>query len=230
MASEVLARFEGVSKRYVVREGLHGFSLELPQGQAVGLLGLNGAGKTTALKLLAGLLVPTAGRVEVLGQRPREARAHIAFLAESDGLYPWLTPADGERMMKGLYPDFRPGRYKELLAFLEVPARPIKTLSKGQQGRLRLALALAREAKLYLLDEPLAGIDLISRDRILRALVQEWRAEATVVLSTHEVAEAEGIFDRAVFLKEGKLILDAQAEDLRSQGKSVVDMFKEVLA
>lgn len=230
MASEVLARFEGVSKRYGVREGLHGFSLELPQGQAVGLLGLNGAGKTTALKLLAGLLVPTAGRVEVLGQRPREARAHIAFLAESDGLYPWLTPADGERMMKGLYPDFRPGRYKELLAFLEVPARPIKTLSKGQQGRLRLALALAHEAKLYLLDEPLAGIDLISRDRILRALVQEWRAEATVVLSTHEVAEAEGIFDRAVFLKEGKLILDAQAEDLRSQGKSVVDMFKEVLA
>jgi ABC-2 type transport system ATP-binding protein len=103
-------------------------------------------------------------------------------------------------------------------------------MSKGQKARLRLAMVLAREARLYLLDEPLSGIDIISRDRILKSLIREWREDACLVLSTHEVAEAEGIFERVVLLKEGKLVLDAMAEDLRAQGKSVKDAFIEVLA
>lgn len=230
MTSEALAKLVGVTKRYGRREALHELSLALYPGQVVGLLGLNGAGKTTLLKLLAGLLCPSAGRVEVLGRPPRAARGRIAFLPEGEGLYPWLTPADGARMMGGLYADFRPRRYWELVDFLEVPARSFKALSKGQQGRLRLAMTLARDAALYLLDEPLAGVDLLSRDRILRALVREWREEAAVVLSTHEVAEAEGMFDRVVFLKEGRVVLDAYAEDLRVRGKSVVEVFREVLA
>lgn len=226
----MLVSLEGVHKRYGGREGVEGISLALPAGQAVGLLGLNGAGKTTLLKLMAGLLWPDRGRVEVLGHPPRLARARIAYLPERDGLPAWLTPWEAARMMAGLYPDFRPRRYREVLDFLEVPGRPLKALSKGQRARLALALVLAREAPLYLLDEPLGGLDLISRDRILKALVREWREEATLVLSTHEVAEAEGLFDRVLFLREGRLLLDLGAEEVRARGLSVADLFKEVLA
>jgi len=103
-------------------------------------------------------------------------------------------------------------------------------MSKGERGRLRLAMALARNAKLYLLDEPLAGIDLISREKILTSLVREWHTDETILLSTHEVAEAEGLFERAIYLRDGRLALDARAEALRERGKSVVETFKEVLA
>lgn len=226
----MLARLEGVTKRYGKTEGVHGLSLELHPGQAVGLLGLNGSGKTTTLKLLAGMLFPTAGRVEVLGQSPRESRGQIAYLSDADNLYAWMTPSDAERLMVGLYPDFNPGRYRELLAFLEVPQQGYRAMSRGQRARLRLAMVLAREARLFLLDEPLSGIDVISRDRILKSLVREWREEACLVLSTHEVSEAEGIFERVLLLREGRLALDARAEDLRAKGQSVKDAFIEVLA
>jgi ABC-2 type transport system ATP-binding protein len=132
--------------------------------------------------------------------------------------------------MAGLYPDFDTVRYNELLETLEVPRRKTRSMSKGERGRLRLAMALARDAKLYLLDEPLAGIDLISREKILMSLVQEWHTDETILLSTHEVAEAEGLFERTVYLREGRLALDARAEELRERGKGVVETFREVLA
>lgn len=226
----MLARLVGVSKRYGKTEGVHDLSLELYPGQAVGLLGLNGSGKTTTLKLLAGMLFPTQGQVEVLGKAPRQNRGQIAYLSDADNLYAWMTPGEAERFMRGLYPDFNPKRYRELLAFLEVPQRSYRAMSRGQRARLRLAMVLAREARLFLLDEPLSGIDVISRDRILKSLVLEWREEACLVLSTHEVSEAEGIFERVVLLKEGRLALDAMAEDLRARGQSVKDAFIEVLA
>ncbi|MCX7784227.1 MAG: ABC transporter ATP-binding protein [Meiothermus sp.] len=226
----MLARLDGVTKRYGKTEGVHELSLELYPGQAVGLLGLNGSGKTTTLKLLAGMLFATTGSVEVLGSSPRENRHQIAYLSDAENLYAWMTPHDAERLMVGLYPDFNLGRYRELLAFLEVPKQGYRSMSRGQRARLRLAMVLAREARLFLLDEPLSGIDVISRDRILKSLVREWREEACLVLSTHEVSEAEGIFERVLLLKEGRLALDAQAEDLRAKGQSVKDAFIEVLA
>lgn len=226
----MLARLNGVTKRYGKAEGVHELNLELYPGQAVGLLGLNGSGKTTTLKLLAGMLFPTTGSVEVLGQSPRESRGQIAYLSDADNLYAWMTPHDAERLMAGLYPDFNQGRYRELLAFLEVPQQGYRSMSRGQRARLRLAMVLSREARLFLLDEPLSGIDVISRDRILKGLVREWREEACLVLSTHEVSEAEGIFERVLLLREGRLALDAQAEDLRVKGQSVKDAFIEVLA
>jgi ABC-2 type transport system ATP-binding protein len=102
-------------------------------------------------------------------------------------------------------------------------------MSKGERGRLRLAMALARSARLYLLDEPLAGIDLLSREKILQSIVREWHKDETILLSTHEIAEAEGLFDRVLYLRDGQLALDVQAEDLRNQGRSVVQAFREVL-
>lgn len=226
----MLARLLGVTKRYGKTEGVHDLSFELYPGQAVGLLGLNGSGKTTTLKLLAGMLFPTQGQVEVMGKAPRESRGQIAYLSDADNLYAWMTPSDAERLMWGLYPDFNPRRYRELLAFLDVPQQGYRAMSRGQRARLRLAMVLAREARLFLLDEPLSGIDVISRDRILKSLVREWREDACLVLSTHEVSEAEGIFERVLLLKEGRLALDAQAEELRARGQSVKDAFIDVLA
>ena len=226
----MLARLEHVTKTYNKNEGLRDLSLEFPEGEVVGMLGLNGSGKSTLLKLMAGLLCPTSGHITVFGDRPRTNRAQIVFLGESDVLWPWMTPRDAERFMRNLYDDFDAVRFTELLEALEVPRRKTKTMSKGERGRLRLAMALARNAKLYLLDEPLAGIDLISREKILASIVQEWHTDETIVLSTHEVAEAEGLFERAIFLREGRLALDVSTESLREGGKSVVDTFKEVLS
>ena len=226
----MLLEIKGVEKRYLKTPALTGASLAVAPGQVVGLLGLNGAGKTTLLKIAAGLLLPDRGSVSLLGRPPRKARGEVVYLPEQN---PWprlATAADVARLMAGTDPRFNHRRFKELLAFLEVPARPFGEMSRGQRARVNLALALARRAPLYLLDEPLAGIDLISRDRILKALVHEWREEAAVLLSTHEVGEAEGLFDRAVFLKEGRVVLDTPVERLRAEGKSVVVAFKEVLA
>jgi len=226
----MLARMENVTKRYRTTEGVRGLSLDFPPGEVVGVLGLNGSGKSTMLKLIAGLLFPTEGSITVFGGSPRQSRARSVFLGETDTLWPWMTPKDAQRFMAGLYKDFDIVRFNELLDVLEVPRRKTKAMSKGERGRLRLAMALARNAKLYLLDEPLAGIDLISREKILQSLVREWHTDETILLSTHEVAEAEGLFDRAIYLRDGRLALDTSAEDLRSEGKSVVQTFKEVLA
>jgi ABC-2 type transport system ATP-binding protein len=168
--------------------------------------------------------------VRFSGSSPRARRAELAYAGEADVLDPWLSPAAAMRLMGGLFADFSPERCRDLLAFLEVPERPYRRMSKGQQARFRLALALARQTRLLLLDEPLSGIDLISRERILRALLRSWNDQGTLVLSTHEVAEAEALFDRVLFLREGRLVLDARAEQLREAGKSVVQTFQELLA
>jgi ABC-2 type transport system ATP-binding protein len=226
----MLARLENVTKRYRTTEGVRDLTLDFPAGEIVGVLGLNGSGKSTMLKLVAGLLFPTAGTISVFGHAPRAVRGRAVFLGETDTLWPWMTPDDARRFMEGLYKDFDVTRFDDLLDVLEVPRRKTKAMSRGERGRLRLAMALARSAKLYLLDEPLAGIDLISREKIMTSLVREWHTDETILLSTHEVAEAEGLFERAIYLRDGRLALDARAEELREEGKSVVQTFKEVLA
>lgn len=225
----MLAKLNDVTKRYYKAEGVRGLTLDFPAGEIIGVLGLNGSGKSTMLKLLAGLLTPTEGKVMAFDGPPRRNRAKIVYLGETDSLYAWMTPADAERFMAGLYDDFDRSRFRELLDTLDVPRRKTKAMSKGERGRLRLAMALARDAKLYLLDEPLAGIDLLSREKILTSLVGEWHTDETIILSTHEVAEAEGLFERVIYLRDGWLALDTRAEELREQGKSVVDAFREVL-
>ena len=226
----MLVEMNGVTRRFGKTVAVDGLSLELPSGEVVGLLGTNGAGKSTTLKLMAGLLYPDVGEVRLSGQPPRVARGQIAFLPERGQMYDWLDPKGAAGLFSTLYPDFRPRRFFELLEQLEVPNRALNQMSKGQRARFLLAATLARKVRLYLLDEPLGGVDLITRDRILAALVSEWREDATYLLSTHEVAEAEGIFDRAVFMKEGRVVLNASAEELRERGQSVAQAFREVLA
>ncbi|UCF10666.1 MAG: ABC transporter ATP-binding protein [Candidatus Bipolaricaulota bacterium] len=225
----MLATLDHVTKRYVRTEGLHDVTTGFPTGEVVGILGLNGSGKTTLLKLLAGLLFPTEGTVRVFDGPPRPNRSRMVYLGETDALWPWMDPAGAVVFMRGLYKDFDERRFAALLELLEVPPRRTKAMSKGERGRLRLAMALARGAKLLLLDEPLAGIDLLSREKILGSLVREWHTDETILLSTHEVAEAEGLFERVLYLRDGRIALDAKAEELREEGRSAVDAFREVL-
>lgn len=225
-----LAELTKATKGFGKHRGVHDLTFVVPEGQVVGLLGLNAAGKSTCLKLLAGLLKPSSGDIKVLGRPPRLQRHFIAYLSEKDALVDWMNVKDAANLMQGLFPDFRYERFKDLCKMLNVPEQKVKGMSKGQRTRLRLAMTLARKARLFLLDEPLSGIDLISREQILHALIHEWREDAAVLISTHELAEAQKLLDRVLLLQDGQLALDTTPQELNSQGKSIIDSFKEVLA
>lgn len=191
----------GLTKRFPGRWALRGVDLALDPGQVLGILGPNGSGKSTLLKVLAGVLRPTAGTVLVLGRRPGR---------ETKGRVAHLPDVD--HLYQGMT-----GR---------------QALSRGLRARFKLALALARRAGLLLLDEPLAGIDVVSRGRILNAILAEYRlGEQAILLATHEIAEAEALFDRVAFLREGLVVLEGAAEELRARrGKSVEDIYREEFA
>lgn len=214
------------SKQYGSSRGLRPTSIEFRAGEIVGLLGPNGSGKTTLLRLAAGLLTPTTGRVELDSAPPRRQQHLFAFLSTSAVFPEWMSLRDVSRFMSGLFPDFSKTRYERLVEQLDITDQRFRGLSRGNQTKLLLAATLAREANLYLLDEPLAGVDFMARESIIGAVLGEFRSDAAVIMSTHEVKEAESLFDRAVILRDGEVLLDAQAEALRAKGSSVVDAYR----
>jgi ABC-2 type transport system ATP-binding protein len=218
-----------VSKRYGKKEAIRGLNLTIAPGSVVGLVGLNGSGKTTTLKLLSGLLRPNSGVVRILDAPPQKNRGILAFHSELDTVYPWLNPARGERFMQGLYPDFKVEKYRQLLATLEVPDQRNDEMSKGQKSRFKLAMTLARSVQLLLLDEPLSGIDPISRRKIMETLLGESRGGAAMVISTHEIEIAQDLFDRVVILHNGQIALDKGADELRSGHMNIVDVFEKAI-
>ncbi len=215
-----------VAKSYGRARGLRPTSLEIGPGEVVGLLGPNGSGKTTLLRLAAGLLRPTSGRVELDDAKPQRRRDRFAFLSTSAVFPAAMTHAHVARLMAGLFPDFSPDRFARLVERLDIHDRPFHALSRGNQTKLQLAATLARETTLYLLDEPLAGIDFMAREEIIDAVLAEFRADATVVLSTHEVKDAEPLFDRVVILREGEVQLDETTTSLSQRGTSVVECYR----
>jgi ABC-2 type transport system ATP-binding protein len=222
----MLLSIREVSKVYGRSRGLRPTSLDFERGEIVGLLGPNGSGKTTLLRLAAGLLTPTTGEVRVQHQPPRGQQHLLAFLSTQAVFPDWMCPADVSRIMTGLFRDFSPMRFDRLREQLEVTDRNFKALSRGNQTKLLLAATLARETSLYLLDEPLSGIDFMSRESIIDAVLSEFRSDATVIMSTHEVKDAEPLFDRIVILRDGEVLLDASAEKLRAAGSSVVETYR----
>jgi ABC-2 type transport system ATP-binding protein len=222
----MLLSIRKVSKDYGRAKGLNTTSLNFERGEIVGLLGPDGSGKTTLLRLAAGLLTPTTGEVSIQHQSPRRQQHLFAFLSTKAIFPEWMRAPDVARLMSGLFPDFSVHRFERLLEQLEVTDTTFKALSRGNQTKLLLAATLAREASLYLLDEPLSGIDFMTRESIIEAVLSEFRSDATVIMSTHEVKDAEELFDRVVILREGEVLLDARAEDLRAAGGSIVETYR----
>lgn len=232
--AETLVAFRDVHKRFPRTDALKGVTLNLPAGQIVGLLGPNGSGKSTMLKLMVGLHRPTSGTVTVSGRPPdRTTKAQVAYLPEVDHLYGWMTVKETIRFVRGFYEDWDDERAGALLDFMNLDeGKKVAHLSKGMRARLKLVLALARSARLVLLDEPLSGIDPPSRSRIVQAILSEYRfGEQTIVLSTHEVLEAESLFERLIMLDEGRIRLDGDAEQLRREyGRSIQGIMEHIFA
>ncbi|NMB11883.1 MAG: ABC transporter ATP-binding protein [Firmicutes bacterium] len=232
MSAEILVETRDVVKRFGRTQAVSGISMEIPRGIVVGLVGPNGSGKSTLLKLLAGVLRPDAGTVVVNGHPVGlKTKAWVSYQPETDYLYDWMTVQQVLDFTADLVPDWRWERADELVEFLNLErGTKVRHLSKGMRARLKLAVTLSRDADLFLLDEPLSGIDPPSRLRIIKSLIGGYEAgKHTIILSTHEVAETEGIFERVIFLDKGQIKVDANAEELRSQyGRSIQGLFEEV--
>jgi len=229
--SEQLLRIEGVSKRYGRQTALHDVSFEVKPGRIAGLLGPNGSGKTTLIKIINGLLADYSGTVQICGQQPGvETKKLVSYLPDKMALPTWLTVREAVDLYTSFFADFQPARARELLSSLKVPeSKRIAELSKGMQEKLLLVLTMARRAKLYVLDEPIAGVDPAAREVILSTILDNFTEGSSILLSTHIISDVETVFDDILFLKDGELNLVGEAETLRTQhAKSIDQLFREV--
>ncbi len=221
-------------KKFPGTIALQDFNLILEKGKVLGLIGPNGSGKTTLLSILAGLKSPTSGTVRVFGRTPgSKTRQFTAYVPEIDHLYRWMEVGEIIDFFSKFYPDWDNDKCKNLIEFFDLdPKRKISTLSRGFRSRLKLLLALSSESKLLLLDEPLSGIDPISRSKVLEAFLKWFRfGEQTVIFSTHIVREAEKLFDYVIFLDRGRVALEGEPDELRARfGKSIEEIMLEVLS
>lgn len=229
-----LVEIHNLKKSYDKRkEALHDLTLTLPRGRIVGLLGPNGSGKTTLIKLLNGLLVPDGGEILIDGEKPGPStKAKVSYLPERTYLKNGATIRELLSYFQDFYEDFRTDRAKEMLAALRIEENArIRTLSKGTREKVQLILVMSRDASLYILDEPIAGVDPAARDYILRTIITNYNENATVLISTHLINDIENILDEVVFMKEGRLLLQTSVEEIREEkGKSVDAYFREVFA
>ncbi|MBQ1788043.1 MAG: ABC transporter ATP-binding protein [Erysipelotrichaceae bacterium] len=220
-----------LSKTYGSVRALDHVDLKLEEGKIVGLLGPNGSGKTTLIKLASRLLVPTEGEVRICGELPSPAtKAIVSYLPDRNYLPDWMKTKDLLEMYQDFYGDFDVQRAQEMLGSLNIDYdTPLKNMSKGTKEKVQLILTMSRHAKLYLLDEPIAGVDPAARDYILKTIISNYDETATVLISTHLIADVENVLDEAVFLKEGKVVLHQSVDELRdTTGKSVDEYFREV--
>ena len=222
---------KGLSKVYGNIRALDQIDLSLKEGRIVGLLGPNGSGKTTLIKLASRLLVPTEGEITICGEKPSpETKAIVSYLPDRNYLPDWMKVSELLDMYEDFYGDFERARAITMLTSLGIDySMPLKKMSKGTKEKVQLILTMSRHAKLYLLDEPIAGVDPAARDYILKTIISNYDETATVLISTHLIADVENVLDEAIFLKEGKVVLHQNVDELRdSTGKSVDEYFREV--
>ncbi len=229
-----LIEIKGLTKSYDARNiAVNNISLTLPRGRIIGLLGPNGSGKTTLIKMLNGLLTPTAGTIRIGGQEVGpETKAHVAYLPDRTYLSGGQRITDILDYFGDFYADFSREKAMTMLANLGIdPAAKMKTLSKGTKEKVQLILVMSRNADLYVLDEPIAGVDPAARDYILKTIVGNYNPEATVLISTHLIGDIEQVLDEVIFMRYGQLVLYTSVDNIREkQGKSVDAYFREVFA
>lgn len=228
-----MIQFQNVTKKYGQEYALHDVSFELENGKIYGLLGPNGSGKSTSLKMMAGLVHPTSGSVYINGKKVNRRMAQeVAYLTELDMFYDSFRVMDMVTFAASQFSDFDIDKARELLAFMSLdPTQKIKQLSKGNRGRLKLVIALARHTSILLLDEPFSGLDPIVRESIVKGLISYVDFEQqTVVMATHEIDEIEGLLDEVIAIKNGVIIERRDVELLREEeGVSIVEWMKKTL-
>lgn len=228
-----LMKFEGVSKSYRSKPALNNVSFGVDSGKIIGLLGTNGSGKSTLMKIAAGLIPASSGSVSVLGAPVGlDTKSAVSFMPDRPLTESWMKVRDAVGFYRDFYSDFDEEKAKKMLDFMNLKDTDrVSSLSKGMNERLQLTLALSRQAKLYLLDEPIGGVDPVARAKILDAIVEFYSEDSSLVISTHLVRDIERIFDEVIFIRNGEIVLQEEVEDIRlKHGKSVDDMFKEVFA
>ncbi len=222
---------EGLTKRYGSLTALHQVDLKLESGRIIGLLGPNGSGKTTFIKLANGLLKPTEGKILIQGKKPGpETKGMVSYLPDADYLPDWMSIQKLLDLFADFYTDFDMVKAKEMLVQLKLEqGRKLKSLSKGNKEKVQLILAMSRKASVYFLDEPIGGVDPAARDFILNTIIRNYSEDAVVVLSTHLIADIERILDEAVFIREGEILFHRSVDEIReTEGKSVDAYFREV--
>ena len=208
-------------------------NLPIESGRIIGLLGPNGSGKTTIIKMMNGLLRPTGGQVLIDGHEPGpESKRVISYLPERTYLEAQKTVSDIIGFFEDFYADFRPERAREMLSALNIDEKArLKTLSKGTKEKVQLILVMSRDARLYVLDEPIAGVDPATRDYIIRTIINNYNKEASVLICTHLISDVEEILDDVIFLRDGQVLLQSSAAAIREeQGKTIDRYFREVFA
>ena len=226
-----LVRCTNLSRSFGEVRALDNVNLSLPGGRIVGLLGPNGSGKTTLIKILNGLLQPTAGEVRIAGNAPGVETKKIVSYLPDRGYFPeWMRVGDMIELFADFYADFDRVKAAEMCRVLGLDEKlPIKTLSKGTREKMQLMLVMSRAAKLYLLDEPIAGVDPAAREFIMRTILTNYSEDGTVLISTHLILDVEQVLDEAVLLRQGELVLHESVDSIRERtGGSVDQLFRDM--
>ena len=225
-----LLRCENLTKDYGGFRALNGINLSLESGKIVGLLGPNGSGKTTMIKILNGLLTPTAGKIYINGHEPGvETKKIVAYLPDNIYLGTWMSVKQIVDLFTDFYADFRPDLAYDMLGRLGISAEvKLKTLSKGNKEKVCLILVMARNALLYVL-EPIAGVDPATRDYVISTIINNYNPQASVLISTHLISDIEQVLDEVIFINNGNIVLQKTVDEIREEnGKSVDELFREV--
>ncbi|MBR0128127.1 MAG: ABC transporter ATP-binding protein [Firmicutes bacterium] len=230
MNTNALVECRGLGKSFNGRIALQNVDLTLGRGKVIGLLGPNGSGKTTLIKILNGLLQPTTGTCAISGAMPGTyTKSIISYLPDKSYFADWMKVNDLLDMFEGFYMDFDRAKAETMCGYLGIhPTDRIKEMSKGTREKIQLILVMSRNAELYLLDEPIAGVDPAARDYILNTIINNYNEEGTILISTHLITDIEKILDEVVFLREGRVIRHEAVDDIRMrEGKSIDELFKE---
>lgn len=228
---EWLIQCQNLHKSYGKKEALRGINLQLAGGKIVGLLGPNGSGKTTFIKILNGLLCPSDGTVLIDGEEPGTyTKSIVSYLPDKPYFAGWMKVSDLLDLFEDFYEDFDRQRAEQMCEALQINRNlKMKTLSKGTKEKVQLILVMSRKAKLYLLDEPIAGVDPAARDFILSTILNNYNPEGTVLISTHLISDVERVLDEVVFLQDGRVVRQELVDDIREkEGMSVDELFRDV--
>ncbi len=221
----------GLTKKFGHIPALDNVNLNIGRGKIVGLLGPNASGKTTFIKLCNDLLTPTRGEILIGGNKPGiESKKIVSYLPEKTYLNDWMRVREIINFFGDFYTDFKPEKAYDMLEKLNIePNDRLKTMSKGTKEKVQLILVMSREAELYLLDEPIGGVDPAARSYILDTILRNYNERATIIISTHLISDIEKILDDIIFLKEGQVVMEKTVDEIREDsGQSIDSLFREV--